>query len=146
LVDDRDPNRRLHRLRADLPHADAPAEMLLQRAADHELGRRGLLGAGRSEQQLVDAGAEVGAVHPLTGIGKEDLLDQIAEVLLLGGLRGALAAVEVIREVELHRATFRSRASGPAPESAAFRSARRRWSRIAGPPARHRSARGWPRR
>src|SRR4051812_43503464 len=59
-------------------------------------------GKARGEDELQQAAAEVGAVHPLAGRGEQHLLDQVADVVVVAGLAGAAAVVGVEREVDVH--------------------------------------------
>ncbi len=49
------------------------------------------------------AAAEVGPVDALAGIGEQDLVDHVADVIVLAGLGGSAAAVDVEREVQEER-------------------------------------------
>src|SRR5262249_3442535 len=73
---------------------DQVAEPLLQRALDEELGRAHQLVAQRREDELEQAAAEARPVHALAGRREEHLLDEVSDVLGLGGRCGASAGVD----------------------------------------------------
>src|SRR5262245_57601159 len=65
------------------------------------LRRRDELRSARLEDEAEQPAAEVGPHHALAGRGEEHLLDQVAEVIVGAGRRGATAPVDVVREVDV---------------------------------------------
>ena len=59
--------------------------------------------AGRREDELLQAAAEVRAVDALAGAREEDAEDHVAHVVVLGRGAGAPGAVEVERDVQVAR-------------------------------------------
>src|ERR1051325_5832320 len=105
-------------------HFHDVAEPLLQGGGDGELRRRRKRIAVRGEDELQQAAAEVGTIHPLAGRGEEELLDHVADVVVVIGQRRAAAAVDAEWLVDMHATTPRL-SSASLRRSAERRSARR---------------------
>ena len=76
-----DAQRRVHARGLDRPHVDHVAEPALEAGLDGHLDRGGKLRAVRREDHLQQAAAEVRTVHALAGVGEEELLDHVADVI-----------------------------------------------------------------
>ena len=105
---------------------DQIAEPLLQRALhEHLRGRRQHVAVGR-EHQLQQAAAEIRPHDALARAGEQHLLDQIANVIGVAGLRRAAAAIEPIGKIDVgHGLHPRHARLRHRRRSAACRSARR---------------------
>jgi hypothetical protein len=68
---------------ANLAKINSVAQPSLQAVEDQELRARPQRVAIRCEDKLLNAATEFGQIHALTGIGKQDLEYQIAEVVIL---------------------------------------------------------------
>src|SRR5262249_19389169 len=77
---------------------DQVAEVPLQRGLGRELQRRCQLGAVGREHHLQQAAAEVGAVDALAGRGEEQLLDHVADVIVISRRRRPAPPLEVKRK------------------------------------------------
>src|SRR5690606_37235311 len=103
---------------------EAVAEVLLGRALDEELRRRGQLVAVAGKDERREPATELGAVDALTGVREEHLLDEVAEMSGLGGRRRPTAAPDVERMVDVHGEGVRCPVRGAGW--------RRRWGRPGG--------------
>src|SRR5262245_54780980 len=83
-------------LDADGIDGDEVPQPLVQRGLRQVLQGGGELAAVGGEDRLQHAGAEVRPVDPLPRRGEQDLLDEVADVGLLVGERGAPLGVEPV--------------------------------------------------
>ena len=144
----RAPDRRSGRVTRSVRRRSASTSTRLRRAirspshccsapCTSELRGRGELGAVRREDELQQAAAEVGPLHALARRGEQHLLDQVADVRVVVGLRGAAAAVELVGKAQVHRRPQLpiTRGLRRRPAAAACRSARRSPGCPSAPPA-----------
>jgi hypothetical protein len=87
----------------DLDHIRQP---LLQTRLNSELQRGRQFGAIRRKNQLQNPAAKIGPVDPFASIGEEELLDHVADVILIAGLGGAPAVIEIEWKIDIHQVAF----------------------------------------
>src|SRR5438552_7375290 len=89
----------------DVTDHDHIPEPLLQRPLDEKLGRGRQLAAVRREDQLHQARPEGRPVDPFAGRGKQDLLDQLANVVRSWRGSGAASRIDVPGIGDVHQMT-----------------------------------------
>ena len=90
----------VERNNVDLMNHDHAVQPAGQRALHEKLRRRRQLIAVGHEGQLADPASEIGAVDAFSRGREQDLVDQVADVVVAIGLGRAAAAVDLEREVE----------------------------------------------
>ena len=85
---------------------DELAQALLQRALDHKLGGGGELSTVGREDELLQTGAKSRPVDAFARRGEEQLLDHLADMLILAGWRRPPATVDIKRMVDVHYIPF----------------------------------------
>jgi hypothetical protein len=85
-------------------HLDPVSQPSLKCALDQKLGSCGQLIAGRGEDKLEEAAAEIRPIDPFPGCSEKYLLDQVPDVIFIIRYGGASSVVKSVWEIDIHLA------------------------------------------